>query len=47
MPEFESVSFPGVNGTTLAGTLDVPDGDALGWAVFCHGFALGKNSAAA
>lgn len=47
MPEFESVTFPGVNGTTLAGTLDVPDGNALGWAVFCHGFALGKNSAAA
>ncbi|MEB7449265.1 alpha/beta hydrolase [Arthrobacter koreensis] len=47
MPEFESVSFPGVNGTTLAGALDVPDGDPLGWAVFCHGFALGKNSAAA
>lgn len=47
MPEFESVSFPGANGTTLAGTLDIPDGAALGWAVFCHGFALGKNSAAA
>lgn len=47
MPEFEAVSFPGVNGTTLAGTLDIPDGDARGWAVFCHGFALGKNSAAA
>ncbi|MCC3282264.1 alpha/beta hydrolase [Arthrobacter caoxuetaonis] len=47
MPEFESVSFPGTNGTTLAGTLDIPDGDPLGWAVFCHGFALGKNSAAA
>jgi pimeloyl-ACP methyl ester carboxylesterase len=47
MPEFESVAFPGVNGTTLAGTLDIPDGDPLGWAVFCHGFALGKNSAAA
>ena len=47
MPAFESVSFPGANGTTLAGTLDIPDGDPLGWAVFCHGFALGKNSAAA
>ncbi|MBD7996708.1 alpha/beta fold hydrolase [Arthrobacter sp. Sa2CUA1] len=47
MPAFESVSFPGANGTTLAGTLDIPNGDALGWAVFCHGFALGKNSAAA
>ncbi|KAD3515162.1 alpha/beta fold hydrolase [Arthrobacter yangruifuii] len=47
MPSFESVSFPGVNGTTLAGTLDVPDGGARAWAVFCHGFTLGKNSAAA
>ena len=47
MPEYESVTFPGANGTTLSGTLDIPDGEALGWAVFCHGFALGKNSAAA
>ncbi|MDM7990580.1 alpha/beta hydrolase [Arthrobacter sp. zg-Y877] len=47
MPSFESVSFPGVNGTTLAGTLDIPDGGARAWAVFCHGFTLGKNSAAA
>ncbi|MCC3277321.1 MULTISPECIES: alpha/beta hydrolase [unclassified Arthrobacter] len=46
-PTFEKVSFPGVNGTTLAGTLDVPDGGARAWAVFCHGFTLGKNSAAA
>lgn len=47
MPTFESVSFPGVNNTTLAGTLDLPDGEARAWAVFCHGFTLGKNSAAA
>ena len=47
MPSFENVSFPGVQGTTLAGTLDVPDGGARAWAVFCHGFTLGKNSAAA
>lgn len=47
MPSFESVSFPGVNGTTLAGTIDLPDEPARGWAVFCHGFTLGKNSAAA
>jgi alpha-beta hydrolase superfamily lysophospholipase len=47
MPTFESVSFPGVNNTTLAGTIDVPDGEVRGWAVFCHGFTLGKNSAAA
>ncbi|MET4058939.1 alpha-beta hydrolase superfamily lysophospholipase [Arthrobacter sp. UYP6] len=47
MPAFESVSFPGVNNTTLAGTIDVPDGGARAWAVFCHGFTLGKNSAAA
>ena len=47
MPSFEKVSFPGVNGTTLAGTLDLPDGGARAWALFCHGFTLGKNSAAA
>ncbi|MCC3266698.1 alpha/beta hydrolase family protein [Arthrobacter gengyunqii] len=47
MPVFESVSFPGVNNTTLAGTLDLPDGEVRAWAVFCHGFTLGKNSAAA
>lgn len=47
MPVFESVSFPGVNNTTLAGIIDVPDGEVKAWAVFCHGFTLGKNSAAA
>ena len=47
MPSFEPVSFSGVNGTTLAGTIDLPDGAVRGWAVFCHGFTLGKNSAAA
>ena len=47
MPAFESVSFSGVNNTSLAGTVDVPDGDVRAWAVFCHGFTLGKNSAAA
>ena len=47
MPTVESVSFPGINNTTLAGTIDVPDGEPRGWAVFCHGFTLGKNSAAA
>ena len=47
MPSFESVSFPGVNGATLAGTLDIPDGGTDAWALFCHGFTLGKNSAAA
>ena len=44
---FESVSFPGIHGTTLAGTVDVPAGGARAWALFCHGFTLGKNSAAA
>ena len=48
MPRSERVTFPGVNGTTLAGRLELPDdGPVRGWAVFCHGFALGKNSAAA
>ncbi|MCG2620654.1 lysophospholipase [Arthrobacter sp. I2-34] len=47
MPRFEPVKFPGVDGTTLAGVLDLPDGTVRAWAVFCHGFTLGKNSAAA
>ncbi|WP_139006895.1 alpha/beta hydrolase family protein [Arthrobacter crystallopoietes] len=47
MTTFEKVSFPGVGGTTLAGVLDIPDGEVRAWALFCHGFTLGKNSAAA
>jgi pimeloyl-ACP methyl ester carboxylesterase len=47
MTTFERVTFPGVNGATLAGTVDVPDGEVRAWAVFCHGFTLGRNSAAA
>ncbi|MFD1212468.1 alpha/beta hydrolase [Arthrobacter sp. GCM10027362] len=47
MPGIEPVKFPGVNGTTLAGVLNLPDSGARAWAVFCHGFTLGKNSAAA
>ncbi|EMY33041.1 putative redox protein [Arthrobacter crystallopoietes BAB-32] len=47
MPTFESVKFPSVTGAVLAGTVDIPDGEVRAWAVFCHGFTLGKNSAAA
>lgn len=47
MPSIESVKFPSVSGATLAGVVDVPDGEARAWAVFAHGFTLGKNSAAA
>ena len=47
MTSIESVKFPSVTGEVLAGTVDIPDGGARAWAVFCHGFTLGKNSAAA
>lgn len=43
----ERVRFPSSSGPTLAGELDVPDGDVRGWGVFAHGFTLGKNSPAA
>ncbi len=41
------VTFPGVGGTTLSGVIDIPEGDVEAWALFCHGFTLGKNSLAA
>ncbi|NKX53215.1 alpha/beta hydrolase family protein [Arthrobacter mobilis] len=47
MPGIEQVKFAGLGGTVLAGTVDLPDTQVRAWAVFCHGFALGKNSAAA
>lgn len=43
----QRVSFPSTSGPTLAGVLDVPDGDVRGWGVFAHGFTLGKDSPAA
>ena len=43
----ERVRFPSTTGPTLAGLVDLPDGDLRGWAVFAHGFTLGKDSPAA
>lgn len=43
----ERVSFGSTTGPTLAGILDVPDGEVRGWGVFAHGFTLGKDSPAA
>lgn len=47
MPRSQPVTFPGVGGTTLSGVIDVPDTPVNAWALFCHGFTLGKNSLAA
>jgi alpha-beta hydrolase superfamily lysophospholipase len=46
-PVAERVSFPSTTGPTLAGLVDLPDGDVRGWGVFAHGFTLGKDSPAA
>src|SRR5580765_6198326 len=43
----ERVSFPSTTGPTLAGLVDLPEGDVRGWGVFAHGFTLGKDSPAA
>jgi alpha-beta hydrolase superfamily lysophospholipase len=43
----ERVSFPSTSGPTLAGLVDLPEGDVRGWGVFAHGFTLGKDSPAA
>lgn len=43
----ERVSFPSVSGETLAGLVDLPEGEVRGWGVFAHGFTLGKDSPAA
>lgn len=43
----ERVTFPSSSGPTLAGLIDLPDGDVRGWGVFAHGFTLGKDSPAA
>lgn len=39
--------FPGANGQILSGRLDLPDGPALGYALFAHCFTCTKNSLAA
>ncbi len=43
----ERVTFPSTTGPTLAGLVDLPDGEVRGWGVFAHGFTLGKDSPAA
>ncbi len=43
----ERVRFPSTMGPALAGLVDLPEGDLRGWAVFAHGFTLGKDSPAA
>jgi alpha-beta hydrolase superfamily lysophospholipase len=43
----ERVTFPSTTGPTLAGLVDVPEGEVRGWGVFSHGFTLGKESPAA
>src|SRR6478609_10323765 len=43
----ERVRFPSTTGPTLAGLVDLPEGELRGWAVFAHGFTLGKDSPAA
>ena len=43
----ERIRFPSTTGPTLAGLVDIPDGEVRGWGVFAHGFTLGKDSPAA
>ncbi len=43
----ERVRFPSTTGPMLAGLVDLPDRELRGWAVFAHGFTLGKDSPAA
>jgi putative redox protein len=43
----ERVGFPSSTGPVLAGLVDLPEGEVRGWAVFSHGFTLGKDSPAA
>ncbi|GAA4400967.1 alpha/beta fold hydrolase [Tsukamurella soli] len=43
----ERVRFESSVGPTLAGLIEEPVGDARGWAVFSHGFTLGKDCPAA
>jgi putative redox protein len=43
----ERVTFPSSTGPTLAGLIDLPEGNPRGWGVFSHGFTLGKDSPAA
>ncbi|WP_278312499.1 bifunctional alpha/beta hydrolase/OsmC family protein [Lolliginicoccus levis] len=41
-----AVQFPGPDGVTLAGHVDVPDGPAQAFAVFAHAFTFSKDTVA-
>lgn len=43
----ERITFPSSSGPSLAGLIDMPQGEVRGWGVFAHGFTLGKDCAAA
>lgn len=43
----ERVEFPGAQGTTLVGQLDLPDGPPRAFALFAHCFTCGKDAVAA
>ncbi|XKF12744.1 alpha/beta hydrolase [Knoellia locipacati] len=43
----ERVQFPSVSGESLAGLVDLPEGEVRGWGLFSHGFTLGKDCPAA
>lgn len=43
----ENVTFEGVDGARLSGSLDLPDKDLRSYALVVHGFTLGKDSPAA
>ncbi|KRE30119.1 osmotically inducible protein OsmC [Mycobacterium sp. Soil538] len=43
----ERITFPSSSGPSLAGLIDVPQGEIRGWGVFAHGFTLGKDCPAA
>jgi len=43
----DRITFVSTTGPTLAGIVDVPQGQVRGWGVFAHGFTLGKDCPAA
>jgi putative redox protein len=43
----KNISFPNADGQTLAGILDMPDGDPRAYALFAHCFTCSKNLKAA
>jgi len=40
---YEKISFKGAFGDTLSAKLDWPDGPVRSWALFAHGFSIGKD----